>query len=458
MAGLKALIMALLVVLVIPATAFAITVKMVHGPPGVEAWLSEEHALPMIAVDVSLPAGSAYDPVTKQGLAAMLAALLDEGAGDLRADAFKQALESRAIRFSAIVERDYIVLSLITLTENADEAFRLLGLALAQPRFDSDAVERMRVALLANIKEQEESPSDVAEKAWYAEFFGTHPYAHPPSGTRAGIASITVADLRDFATEHLVRDGIKVAVSGDIAQGQLARYLQSVFEPLPATTVPAIPPAPAAGARAYTVPRDEAAPVSVFGFAGPMRADPDFIPTYVANYIFGGGGFSARLMDQVRDKRGLTYGISTDLDDFRSAAIILGEVQSDKSKILSAMDVTKSEMARFMSGGATAKELADAKTYLTGSFPLTLDSDAKIARTLNAFQRSGLSADYVEKRNRLIQSVTLAQVNAMAKKYYEPARIVSVIAGTPSGPAAAPPPKVRPPGRPVPAPALGPSP
>jgi zinc protease len=168
-----------------------------------------------------------------------------------------------------------------------------------------------------------------------------------------------------------------------------------------------------------------------------MRADPEFIPVFVTNYIFGGGGFSARLMDEVRDKRGLTYGISTQVNDFRASSIIVGSVQSDKAKIVTALDVTKSEMARFAKDGATQKELDDAKTYLTGSFPLGLDSNAKIARTLNGYQRSGLPADYVVKRNGLIQAVSLVQVNAMAKKYYDPAKLVVVIAGTPAAPSPA---------------------
>jgi zinc protease len=163
-----------------------------------------------------------------------------------------------------------------------------------------------------------------------------------------------------------------------------------------------------------------------------MRADPDYIPAFVANYILGGGSFSARLMDQVRDKRGLTYGIYTQINDSRAASILVGQVQSDKGKILTAIDVTKSEMAHFAKDGATTKELTDAKTFLTGSFPLTLDSNAKIARTLSAYQRSGLSADYVEKRNGLIQAVTLAKVNEMAKKYFDPEHLVIVIAGTPA--------------------------
>jgi len=416
-----------------PAAAQAITVKTVQSPTGVDTWLSEEHALPMIAVNVALPAGSAYDPSDKPGLASLMSSLMDEGAGDLASDAFKQALESRAIKLTARVERDYLVVTLTTLSENADEAFRLLALVLAHPRFDAEAVERMRVAELAGLKQEDQRASTVAQKSWFATYYGTHPYAHSSSGTPASLAAIKIDDIKAFAADHLVRSGIKVAVSGDINDAQLRKYLQQVFVPLPAKPVPAVSkPAEAGKPGSHTIVRNEAAPTAIFGFVGPMRLDPDFIPAFVANYIFGGGSFSARLMDEVRDKRGLTYGISTQLVDYRSASLIIGSVQSDKAKILTALDVTKSEMARFAKDGATAKELADAKTYLTGSFPLGLDSNAKIARTLNGFQQSGLGADYVEKRNAMIQAVTLAKVNEMAKKYYDPAKLVIVIAGTPA--------------------------
>jgi zinc protease len=421
--------------LLVPAAAEAITVKVVPGPTGVEAWLSEEHALPMIAVNISLPAGSAYDPSDRPGLAAIAASLLDEGAGDLPSDAFKQALESRAIKLSASAERDFLVVSLTMTTENADEAFRLLGMALAHPRFDAEAVERMRAALLADLKQEEQNPSQIAAKAWFAAYFGTHPYGRPSNGTVSGLNAIKIDDIKDFAADHWVRSPAKIAVSGDITETQLRKYLQQVFLSIPAKPIAMIPRV-SEGAKpgTQTLPSDQPAPVAMFGMIGPMRADPDFIPTFVANYILGGGSFSARLMDQVRDKRGLTYGIYTALADYRSASLIFGSVQSDKNKILTAIEVTKDEMTKFARDGATAKELADAKTYLTGSFPLTFDSNAKIARALNGFQRSGLPADYIEKRNALIQSVTLAKVNEMAKKYYDPSRLVVVIAGTPAAP------------------------
>jgi zinc protease len=435
----RPILLALLISVAIPAAANAITVKAVQSPSGVETWLSEEHSVPMIAVNIAFPAGSAYDPSDKPGLATFVSSLLDEGAGDLPSEAFKQALEARAIRIGASADRDALTISMTTLKENADEAFRLLGLVLSRPRFDAEAVERMRVAILSGLKQEDEQPNSVASKAWFATYFGTHPYAHSASGTPSGVQSITINDIKTFAADHMVRDRVKMSAAGDISEADLRRYLQQLFGSMPTKTVPAVPRAQdAARPSTNTIPRNEAAPVAMFGFVGPMRLDPDFIPTFVANYIVGGGGFSSRLMDEVRDKRGLTYGISTYQADYRGAALIVGSVQSDKAKINTALDVTKSELARFARDGATAKELADAKTYLTGSYPLGLDSNVKIARTLNAYQLQGLTPDYVEKRNNLIQAVTLQQVNAMAKKWYDPSKLVIVVAGTPDAAAAAP--------------------
>ena len=434
----RPVLLALLISVAIPTAANAITVRAVQSPSGVETWLSEEHSVPMIAVNIAFPAGSAYDPADKPGLATFVSSLMDEGAGDLTSEAFKQALEARAIRIGASADRDYLTISMTTLEENADEAFRLLGLVLTRPRFESEAVERMRVALLSSLKQEDEQPSSVASKSWFATYFGTHPYAHSDSGTTSGVQSITIDDIKRFAADHMVRDRVKMSVAGDITDAELRRYVQQLSTAVPTRTVAAVPRAADARPSSNTIPRNEPAPVAVFGFAGPMRLDADFIPTFVANYILGGGGFSSRLMDEVRDKRGLTYGISTYIADYKSSALIMGSVQSDKSRITTALDVTKSELARFARDGATAQELADAKTYLTGSYPLGLDSNVKIARTLNAYQRQGLTPDYVEKRNGLIQAVTLQQVNAMAKKWYDPSKLVVVIAGTPDAAAAQP--------------------
>jgi zinc protease len=424
--------LALILALAIPAAAHAVTVKTVPAPSGVDVWLSEEHSLPMVAISASFPAGSAYDPSGKEGLSALTAALLDEGAGDMKATAFKQALESRAIHLDISADRDFLVVSVKTLSTNVNEAFRLLGLALAHPRFDAEAVERMRFAILAGLKEDEEDPGTIAVKAWFKTYFGVHPYAHDDNGSAEGLKAITIDDIKAFAGTHLVRGTAKVSVAGDITPEALARQIDATFGSLPPDAPPPTPHPGKVGAPGqHVIAMDVPQPSAVFGVPGPLRIDADFIPTYVANYIYGGGGFSSRLMDEVRDKRGLTYGISTSVADYRAAGIIVGEVASDKTTIASALDVAKSVMARFAKEGATEKELMDAKTYLTGSFPINFDSNVKIAATLNGFQRAGLDADYVAHRNALIDAVTLAQVNASAKKYFDPARLTIVIAGTP---------------------------
>jgi zinc protease len=430
------LVVALFVTLAATA-ASALDVRQASGPQGVDVWLNEDHALPMIAVTLSLPAGSAYDPKGKEGVAALTSALLDEGGGDLSANAFKEALEARAIKLGANVDRDFSVITLITLTEHAPEAFRLLGLALQQPRFDPDPLVIARSQLIAAIQQEDEDPGAVATRVWFADYFKGHPYASPVRGTPKTLTALTREDVRAFAATHWVRGGAKVAVSGDITEAQLRTYLDALLGPLPAAAPPAIPgPAHVGAVGTRIVNANLPQPAAVFGIQGPRRLHPDFIPTYVANYIFGGGGFSSRLMNEVREKRGLTYGIDTGVSDYRAAGIIAGSVASDKARILTAIEVTKAEMARFQRDGATEAELADAKTYLTGSFPLSFDSNVKIVSVLGGFQRGGLPVDYVVKRNALIAAITLEDVNRVAKQYFDPSQLTVVIAGTPT-PAAA---------------------
>jgi len=425
---LRALIVAF--VALAPGFAHAVTVKTAQGPQGTEVWLSEEHTLPMIAVNISLPAGSAYDPDGKAGLASMMASLLDEGAGDLDSDAFKQALEARAIRIGASADRDYITVSMTTLRENADEAFRLLGLVLSRPRFDQEAVERMRVAILAGLRQEDENPSTVASKAWFATYFGTHPYAHSESGTPSGVQAITISDIKAFATEHMVRDRVKVAVAGDINDADLRRYLQQLFTSMPTKTVAVTPRASeAARPSTNTIPRNEPAPVAVFGFSGPMRLDPDFIPTFVANYIVGGGGFSSRLMDEVREKRGLVYGIGTDLWTFDAGGLIAGQFQTDPDKVAQAIDIVRTEWKRMASEGPTQQELDDAKTYLLGYYPRNFTNTMDTAQLLRGLQTEDLGIDYVTRRQKEIAAVTIDDAKRAAKRLFDASALTFVVVG-----------------------------
>lgn len=414
-----------------PLSAHAFGAKRIEAAKGEEVWFAEDHTLPMISLVASFPAGSAYDTPGKAGLAAFAAAMLDEGAGGINSKAFHDALADRAIQLGVEANRDWTVVSLATLSANAKEAFRLLALALAHPRFDPDAIARVRAQMFQNLAHQDEDPSEVAAREFNRLFFAGHPYAHPIDGDRAGLAAIARADLKGFAATHWVRGGLKIAVAGDIDAKALGGYLQSTFAPLSPRQPPVPPRAGRLGAPGvHTVAMAVPQPNAAFGLPGILRSDPDFLPAYVANYILGGGGFSSRLTNEVREKRGLTYDISTDLSDLRRAGAIEGTVATRADAMKRTIATVRETMAKFAADGPTVQELSDAKTYLTGSYPRAFASNQGIASQLAAFQRAGLDVGYVARRNDLINAVTLDDVRRAGKRLFDPRKLTVTVAGT----------------------------
>jgi zinc protease len=421
-----------LVVIAMVAPASAAEVKSLDLGKNVQVWLAEDHTLPIVSLSVSFPAGSAYDPAGKAGLASFAASLIDEGAGGMNARAFHGALADRAIQFNVNVERDYMVVGITSLSENLPEALRLLQTALLHPRFDNDAVTRVRAQIVQGLEQGESQPPTVARRAFTRAFFGDHAYAHPVDGEISTITAITPEDLRGFARAHWVKGGLKIAIAGDISAVAASKLLGDTFKPVSGATPPPLPQVgrlgqPGVHVTAMAVPQ----PTILFGLPGIMRADPDFIPGYVANYIVGGGGFSSRLTDEVRVKRGLTYGVSTALTAMNRASVMQGSVATRANAVRQTIQVVKDTLARFAAEGPTQAELDDAKTYLTGSFPIAFASNAGTAAQLSTFQRQGLDAGYVARRNGLIQAVTLDDVKRVAKKLFDPARLTVVVAGSP---------------------------
>ncbi len=415
-----------------------------------EVWFAEDHTVPIIAFNISLPAGSAYDPAGKAGLAAFAGAMMDEGAGNVDSKAFHEALASRAISFSARADRDYLTISISTLKENAPEALRLLQLALTRPRFETDAMTRVRTQIIQSLQQDQAEAPRVAARGFMRQFFGGHAYAHPVTGEIESISSINAADLKSFARSHWVKNGLKVAVAGDITAPALTKLLAQTFQPVSGAAVPPLPNIGRLGTPGvHVVPLPVPQPSASFGVPGIMRHDPDFIPGYVANYILGGGGFSSRLTDEVRVKRGLTYGVSTSLTSYGKASVLQGSVATRANAIRQTVQIVRDTMAEFAKNGPTQAELDDAKTYLTGSFPLAFASNSGTASQLGAFLRQNLDIGYVARRNAMIQAVTLADVKRVSKKLFDPSRLTVVIGGSPADGRAAP--QVpRPPVRPAP--------
>jgi zinc protease len=410
--------------------ARAVDVQSLRAPRGEEVWYATDHSLPMIAMSASLPAGSVYDPHGKWGLASFAASLLDEGAGGLNATAFQTALSNRAIRLTITPNRDFLEISLVTLTDNAKDAFQLLGLALSKPRFDQDAVARVRAQILSSLAQEDDDAPTAASKALYRSYFHDQAYGHPSDGDAGSISSINQADLRAFAAQHWTRGDLRIAVAGDVDAATLTALLNSAFGKL-SPRMPAPPPWPVhvgqPGVQSISVPVPQSA--VAFALPGLLRKDRDFIPAFVANYIVGGGGFASRLTNDVREKRGLTYDIDTSLETYRRAGIMVGEFATKHESVRDAIGVVRATLKDFAENGPTDAELADAKTYLTGSFPLSFSSNADIVSALNGFQQVGLPVDYVQKRNALIDETTLADVKRVAQRLYDPRAMTIVVAG-----------------------------
>lgn len=426
----KLVLAALFVFAASPAFAAA-TPKEVSIGPNEQVWFQEDHTVPMVAITVALPAGSAYDPVNKSGLAALAAYMFNEGAGDLSSEQYQGALADKAIQLSMTPDRDYLLLSVSTLSSNLKEACRLLALALQHPHMDADAVERVRAQMLQSLLTDAQDPQDVALDRFYEVYFGNHPYAHNITGTAAGLNAITPADLKTFARTHWVKAGAKLSVAGDIDTVTLTALLKTIFDPLSGTAPPAIPPVTHTGSGGVTmVAMDVPQPTAIFGLPGMLRADPAYLAGYVANYVVGGGDFSSRLTDEVRTKRGLTYGISTTFGDYQRAGYVIGQVATRRESMNESLDVIRATLADYAAHGPTQAELNDAKTYLTGSYPLAFSSNVGISAQLNTFQRAGLPIAYVTTRNARINALTLEDVRRAAARLFNPRDMTVVIGGT----------------------------
>ncbi len=359
--------------------------------------------------------------------------MLDEGAGNLDSTAFQRRLEDLSVKMSFDAGRDDFTGSLQTLSANRAAAFDLLRLALNEPRFDAASLQRMRSQFILGIKNDAEDPEQIASQAWMHTVFGTHPYGRSSDGNIAGIEAVTAADLHALTRRLFARDELYVAVVGDIDAKTLESELDKVFGGLPAKSgMPRVAPAtPIMGPIVQIIPRDIPQSVIRFGSKGISRSDPDFIAAYVMNFILGDGGFGSRLTDEVREKRGLAYSIYTTLYPLDHAALFYGGTATVNAHAAETLKILKEELKRMADEGPTDKELAAAKTYLTGSYALRFDSDRKIARQLLGIQREKLGIDYIKKRNSLIEAVTLADVKRMAKRIIDTNALVVTVVGKP---------------------------
>lgn len=417
----------------LPAWA-EIDIQEVTSPGGISAWVVEEPAIPFTALEIRFRGGASLDLPGKRGATYLMTALLEEGAGDLDAQAFQTARENLAASFRFRVFDDSLAISARFLSENQDEALALLRAALTAPRFDEAAIARVRAQVIAGIASDATDPDQIASSTFYAAAFPDHPYGSAMEGTEASVTALTRDDLVTAHRRALSRDRLVVSVVGDTSAEVVGAMLDGLLGDLPADG----PPLPADvdfGLAGGTTVVDFDTPQSVafFGHAGLTRDDPDFFAAFVVNHILGAGGFESRLTQEVREARGLTYGIGTSLVPKFHSAMILGTVASSNETMAEALAVTRAEWARIAQEGVSAEELALAKTYLTGEYPLRFDGNAAIARIMAGMQMVGLPPDYVTNRNSFIDAVTLEDANRVAARLFQPDALHFVVVGKPLG-------------------------
>lgn len=411
-----------------------IDIQEITSPGGIEAWLVEENSIPFTAIELVFDGGASLDLPGKRGATNLMMGLIEEGAGDLTAREFQQQREALAASFSFDTFDDSVTVSAVFLTENRDEAIALLREALINPRFDQDALDRVRAQVLAGIRSDANNPNRIASAALDAAAFGDHPYGSTINGTETSVAALTREDILTAHRNALVTSRVHVGAAGDISGADLGELIDGLIGDLPAEG-PQLPSDVDFGLEGgiTVVPYATPQSVALFGHSGIERDDEDFFAAFILNEILGGRGVESRLFREVREKRGLTYGVSTFLVPKDYAEMYLGSVASANDRIAQAIDVIRDEWVLMASEGITQEELDAAKTYLTGAYPLRFDGNAEIAGILVGMQSVDLTPDYVANRNDFVNAVTLDDVNRVAAELLDPEGLHFVVVGEPVG-------------------------
>ncbi|NQW02375.1 MAG: insulinase family protein [Rhodospirillales bacterium] len=419
----------------LPGTAQAITPQQITSPGGIKAWFVADTTIPILTIKFAFRGGAALDPAGKEGLSNLVSGLLDEGAGEIDSKTFQQTLSDLAIGLSFDSGRDEFGGQLRTLVRNQETAFRLLRLALTEPRFDAEPVERIRAQILVSLKQSLEDAHTIGNRALFETLYPDHVYGRPADGTPESMQGVTVDDMRDFVKNRLARDNLIIGVVGDITAAELGRRLDEIFGALPAVAsswqIDDVDPV----SRGQTIVIDRDVPQSSILVAekGLKRDDPDFYAAYVMNHMFGGGSFTSRLYAEIREKRGLVYSVGTGLYPFDHSALILGSAGTANERAHETLSVLKAEWGKMATADVSANELDDAKTFLTGSYPLRFSSSGRIASMLVGLQVANLGIDYMQKRNGYIEAVTMDDIKRVAKRLLIPDNLVIVVVGRPDG-------------------------
>ena len=427
------LAMAIALVLASLGGARAADIQQIKSPGGISAWLVEEKSLPIIALRFAFDGGSTQEPAGKEGTAGLLAAMLDQGAGDMPGPVYQKQIEKLAVRLAFDSDRDTFFGNFETLTKNLPKATELLRLAITKPLIDAAILERTRVQLIARAGFEAGDNNKLANAQWMAQSFAGHTYSRAISGTPDTLKVITRDDLEDYRKRVMARRTLRVAAVGDIDAATLGKVLDEVFGALPAEPqlTPVADVEPKAVPKPAVVDVEGPQSVAIFGRRGILRDSPDYFPGLVLSQLLGGGSSDARLVREVREKRGLSYWIYTLLYNFKHSTMLIGGFASPNKDVATSLELVRAEFKSLAEKGPTQEEVDAAKSYLIGSFVLSLDSNAKIAEQMLKAQLQGQGTDFVNQRKAQLAKVTRADVARVARSLLDVADLSVAIAGQP---------------------------
>ena len=425
-----AVVMALVAsALVLIAQARAATVF--ETPGGLTVWLQQDSTVPIISVSASFAGGAAFDPPALAGRADLAAAVMAEATTSRDARALDAVLEEYAIGLSASSGRTRVQVTLTTLTANQDLAFELLREMLLTPAFDPDDIDRLKQRSLSSLRRSESRPGTLAGRALREMVFGGTVYATNPDGTPETLAAVTEADLRSWHDATIRRDTLTIAVAGDIDTATLGPLLDQAFGALPDGGIDdtALTPPGATTAAVEHIITEQPQSTILFGQTTVGRDHPDWLALAIANQVFGGPGFSARLMSELREARGLTYGVSSALVPVNDFGFVTGQTSVAAATTDETIALLRSLWADFIANGITEAEFEDARAYLNGSLAIRLDSTSDIASTVLFLAEYDLPPDYLTSRADLLAALSADDVNAAIPRHFDADALAIAVAG-----------------------------
>ena len=397
---------------------------------GMVLLLSEKHEIPMVTINMALRAGSTSVPAGKPGLASITASLLTQGTTRRSANQIQQKIDFIGGSLSTGGGEDFASASLRVLKKDIRTGLDLLSDVLLNPVFDQKEIDRKVKETLAELRRQKEEPNIVAGQAFAKAVFGDHPYGRTNDDVASYLPKLTRQDIVDFYSARYTPENSIIAVVGDVSEKEIVALLNEYFKPWRrrGTPLPALAPPPEIEKTVVQkIDKDVAQANIDMGHVGISRENPDFYAVMVMNYILGGGGFSSRLMDNIRDNKGLAYDVHSGFAAQKEPGAFTVAIQTKNESANDVIAETLKEIRRIQEEPVTEKELADAKAYLSGSFPLRMDTSAKIAGMLTSIEIYHLGLDYPQKYLSMIKGITRDDVQRVANKYLHPDKMVIVV-------------------------------